>query len=229
MTMTLGSGALGSGPFGPTPPVTSATGRRGGGRGIGALLVVLAALPACSGGHRSALPPPTSTATSAPIATQAPTTTAIAPTAAPTAAPTTRRSPAEPATTHAPALATGAAALAPFGGDWFFHGFALHIAGQAGTATFRTYRFCGPGVAPPCDSRDGDAIVDGGRATLGLDGVDASGAAHGTVVSSTDPSTLPVGPATLTRVPQDQLSLHTSGGNDLTLCGPDAPAGTCGA
>src|SRR5579883_679904 len=57
--------------------------------------------------------------------------------------------------------------MTPFVGAWVRHSAGLTVT-KDGNATFieRVYRWCGPGVAPPCDSWQGNTIVSGNRETI---------------------------------------------------------------
>jgi hypothetical protein len=114
-----------------------------------------------------------------------------------------------------------------FAGTWTAHGALLSVS-PTGMATFtaRTYRWCASGVAHPCDTIDTQGhIDDGARERLQFLRVSGS-MASGKVLSST---VHPVGLAvSLTLKPGDTL-LYRAQTSIALLCGPRAPAGTCGA
>jgi len=114
-----------------------------------------------------------------------------------------------------------------FAGTWTAHGALLSVSPQSmATFTARTYRWCAFGVAHPCDSIDAQGhITDGVRERLQL--LRISGPrATGKVLSSTLHS---AGMAvSLTLEPNDTL-LYSAQTPIAFLCGPKAPAGTCGA
>lgn len=88
------------------------------------------------------------------------------------------------------------AADSRFIGLWQSHSFTLAVEPNGtGTAAWRTYRWCSS-AAPPCDDLRASRITPGGRAALVLGNggptwVDAE------VVETTDPASLPLGPARL--------------------------------
>lgn len=114
-----------------------------------------------------------------------------------------------------------------FVGKWYAHGAGMSFDGN-GRAHFeeRVYRWCGPGVTPPCDSMKGNLIINGHREDLQFSHV-ASSVAYGVVVSS---NFHPVGlSVTLTLLPGNRV-LYSAGSVILgILCGPQAEVGACGA
>lgn len=116
----------------------------------------------------------------------------------------------------------------PFAKSWGSHGMSMILSADGkGSATWRTYEWCSSSP-PPCDSIQGNTVVDGGQAAFVLaDG--SSGVAHGTVTYTTDPSTLPEGPLTVSLAAGDELLVSTPTGPHITLCGAQAQAGSCGA
>jgi hypothetical protein len=134
------------------------------------------------------------------------------------------------------AYATPAIDFSLFAGSWTRHGFSLDVdASGAGTASWRTYRFCSDGP-PPCDTFAGNTIVDGGQGSLAFSGVFGSSAVGG-VAGSTDPSGLnPAVPVSFTLLPFDMAVLVQSDGHVLIFCGaqltadrPQAVQNLCGA
>ena len=118
------------------------------------------------------------------------------------------------------------ARLAPFAGLWSWHGAHANVDLQGiGVASWRTYRWCQQDPTPPCDFLDGNLIISGGAATFDLVHVDGS-VAYGYVTSTSDASTLPLGPLRIELRPDDHLSFPGLGGGPL--CGPHA-SHDCGA
>jgi hypothetical protein len=114
-----------------------------------------------------------------------------------------------------------------FVGNWYAHGAGMSF-DSSGRAHFeeRVYRWCGQGVAQPCDSTNGNQIINGHREDLQFSRV-ADSVAYGVVVSS---NFHPVGlSVTLTLLPGDRV-LYSAGTTMAgILCGPDAEVGACGA
>ena len=114
-----------------------------------------------------------------------------------------------------------------FIGNWDAHGAGMSF-DRSGRAHFeeRVYRWCGPGVARPCDSMNGNLIMNGHREDLQFSRV-ADSVAYGVVVSS---NFHPVGlSVTLTLLPGDRV-LYSAGSTMIgILCGPQAEVGACGA
>jgi hypothetical protein len=112
--------------------------------------------------------------------------------------------------------------FAPFVGEWWHHGLTLRVLpdGRA-SASWRIYRWCGPGVPQPCDSMSSSMIVEGGRASIVFQSVN-SGAhmANGTVTSSSDRTTLPTGPVTMVLRPYGMADLDSIGNFITNVCGP---------
>ncbi len=116
-----------------------------------------------------------------------------------------------------------------FAGSWERHGIDLHIT-AAGNATmnWRTYRVCGQD-APPCDTWVGNVITDGGHATFRLQATGPQTAA-GTVLTTSDASTLPLGPINATLGEKgDLVYLVPFPGANMPFCGPRANDPRCGA
>jgi hypothetical protein len=115
-----------------------------------------------------------------------------------------------------------------FAGRWVAHG-AFMIISRDGEARFgaRTYSWCGPQVAQPCDSLVQDQIRDGYNEQLMLSRAEDA-TAYGMVIFSNDPTEQLNTAITLTLGPNNTL-IYTNNGSITLLCGPAAPAGTCGA
>lgn len=128
--------------------------------------------------------------------------------------------------------AGGAVAAGPMAGIWHVHTYYLTLTADGhGVFNWPIHATCGTGPGdspPPCDTLRADGeIIDGGYATLTIIGRNGS-SATGLIKSSTDTSTLPVGPVTLQLADNDVLYLHTqlppaSRAYDY-LCGPRAIA-----
>jgi hypothetical protein len=116
-------------------------------------------------------------------------------------------------------------ALRPFAGDWYWHGEGVTIERDGrGTAVWRTYGWCDD-TPPPCDRSEGDLIISGGAAFFVL--VRATGdSADGYVLTSSDPTSVAVGPLHIELRPGDHLSFPGLGNGPL--CGGHAVA-DCGA
>lgn len=114
-----------------------------------------------------------------------------------------------------------------FAGTWIAHG-AFMIVSSDGRARFeaRTYDWCAPNIAQPCDSMRNDQIVYGHHERLALSSTSDS-TAYGTVISSNYRPNVHT-TVTLTLGPDDTLA-YVNNGSLVLLCGPQAPAGTCGA
>jgi hypothetical protein len=124
--------------------------------------------------------------------------------------------------------AASSADFSKFAGQWVAHS-AFLIVSPDGSANFgaRTYNWCGPDVPQPCDSINGDQLRYGYHARVALSGVSDS-VAYGTVTESNQkPANLHT-TVTLTLGPEDTL-IYNNNGAIFFLCGPRAPAGTCGA
>jgi hypothetical protein len=115
-----------------------------------------------------------------------------------------------------------------FRDGWGAHGIGLSVAadGQA-IASWRVYRWCGPGVLPPCDSMDGNFIINGGNAAMMFTAVEGD-TARGQVRATTDPNGWPLGvDITLTLKPYGMAELSVADSPPRALCGSrfatDAP------
>lgn len=120
-----------------------------------------------------------------------------------------------------------------FVGSWLAHTSSLKISpltvlgtsGYEGDLTFRTYTWCGPGVAPPCDTATSIGIIPGGLLTFFVD-------ANGTGTINTDTANQSVVGDNITLVQGDEDTLTIQ---DITsqsiwrFCGPNSPSGYCGA
>jgi hypothetical protein len=122
-----------------------------------------------------------------------------------------------------PASAQADQPFAPIIGNWDRHGFGITVRDDGhSSAGWRIYQWCGPGVAQPCDQIIGNSLVSGGTAVIRFSGgPDESGAFQGQVLETTDPSTLDLGPMTLTPQPYD-MALLEQGDTQLVLCGENA-------
>ena len=122
----------------------------------------------------------------------------------------------------APAAAQDAP-FAPIVGDWDRHGFGITVRDDGrSSAVWRIYRWCGPGVAQPCDQIIRNSLVSGGHAVIRFSGgPDDSGAFQGEVLETTDPDMLDLGPLSLTPQPYD-MALLEQGDQQFVLCGDDA-------
>lgn len=128
------------------------------------------------------------------------------------------------------ATATSGNSFGKFAGSWMAHG-ALMLISDDGNVRFvaRTYRWCDSNAAQPCDNLKQNRIADGYLEQLALSGTN-DGMAHGTVISSNNPSAQPGTTFTLTLGPDNTLVYaNQNSTSTLLLCGPAAPAGTCGA
>jgi hypothetical protein len=107
-----------------------------------------------------------------------------------------------------------------FRDGWGAHGIGLSVAGDGqATASWRVYRWCGPGVLLPCDSMEGDFIVNGGQVAMMFTEVDGD-TARGQVRATTDPTGWPLGvDITLTLEPYGMAELSVADGPPRTLCG----------
>lgn len=114
-----------------------------------------------------------------------------------------------------------------FAGTWTAHG-AFMIVSPDGHVRFeaRTYNWCTANSAQPCDSIENDRITYGYYEQLVLSRVN-DGIAYGTVVTSNDRQS-PRTAITLALGPANTL-IYAGNGTLTFLCGPQAPAGTCGA
>lgn len=123
---------------------------------------------------------------------------------------------------------TSPADFGKFAGLWTAHG-AFMIISPNGSVHFgaRTYNWCGDNVPQPCDSISNDQLRYGYHEQFQLSHATDS-VAYGTVVDSNRrPGHLHTA-VTLTLGPADTL-IYSNSGSLVFLCGPNAPAGTCGA
>lgn len=114
-----------------------------------------------------------------------------------------------------------------FTGVWTAHGALLSFATN-GKAAFnqRTYSWCGPSVAQPCDSiGPRGSIQPGDNEQIQFSHADGP-IAYGTVVSS---NFHPRGLAVTLEIKPGNTLLYASHTAIALLCGPSAPVGTCGA
>jgi hypothetical protein len=110
-----------------------------------------------------------------------------------------------------------------FVGPWQGHGRALTFASDGSAYyTARAYQWCEPGVSLPCDSIQGNEIIDGINETMVFTRVNGS-TAYGTITASTTGNAGQ--PVSLTLKPNDTLEFS----DGLVMCGPQSPPGQCGA
>ena len=123
---------------------------------------------------------------------------------------------------------TSGGAFGKFVGTWVAHGAFLLVASD-GSVKFeaRTYTWCASHVAQPCDSIENNEISYGYHEQLALTSANAS-SAYGTVVASNDSPEKLNAPVTLKLGPDNTLD-YINQASMTVLCGPAAPAGTCGA
>jgi hypothetical protein len=112
---------------------------------------------------------------------------------------------------------------------WFAHS-AVLIFSPNGSIFFekRVYRWCGPGVPPPCDTIDADGrIWPGYQEDAQFSRVTGS-MAYGTITASNLHSN---GLAVTVTLQAADTLLYTANGkqDSILLCGPAAPPGECGA
>ena len=207
-------------------------------RAVAAAGVLAAALTGCAstvtgsgalGGSATAtggFPASTSTAATTAAPTTAAPTTAAPTTAAPTEAPTTAAPPS--------ASATSAGAmqyLAKFVGQWIGHGRVMTIGATGrGLLTYRAYKNCSDDPTPPCDKIVNNEIQDGGRLTFQILQTITDNGNYGAeiqILTANDPSIDKSQPGGLGLDTHDVITADFF--NQSTFCGPDAPAGACGA
>jgi hypothetical protein len=111
-----------------------------------------------------------------------------------------------------------------FAGAWSGHGGGLIIQPDGRfTISNRTYRWCSQDP-PPCDAISGSNIINGDVQTGRLTSISGE-VATGQVTHTTDPVDGPTGPITMTLDP----ATDTISAANVSYCGPNAPAGNCGA
>lgn len=188
-------------------------------------IAVGAMLAACStsGSATNPRPRPVTSRQPAATPTSAPTTVSPATTRpqTTTAGPTTR-----PQTTAAPTTASQRPDLTGLVGEWDGHGRHLTV-DRAGHFEFvgRTYVVCGEGP-PPCDRFVGNEIGDGAVAN-GVITSRRGNIAIAEVTSTNDTDYVPHGTASFVYDPaNDTLTIQPT---DVSLCGPSAGTGVCGA
>ncbi|MGW5465992.1 hypothetical protein [Streptomyces sp. NPDC003996] len=118
------------------------------------------------------------------------------------------------------------ASFSPFVEDWYRHGSSLTINKDGSfEASGRVYVFCDQ-ASPPCDKWSGNTIIDGYHASGRLTAVNGT-SATGVVTDSNggQDNWFPTGPINMTLNPATD-SLSIAGAN---YCGPNSPAGLCGA
>ncbi|MEV7235828.1 hypothetical protein AB0N06_18085 [Streptomyces sp. NPDC051020] len=118
------------------------------------------------------------------------------------------------------------AGFSPFVEDWLGHGRSVTISKDGSfEASARVYVSCDQ-ASPPCDKGIGGIVIDGYHASGRLTAVNGT-SATGVVTDSNGgrDNWFPTGPITMTLNPAtDSLSVA---GN--SFCGPNSPAGLCGA
>ena len=127
-----------------------------------------------------------------------------------------------PTTTQAPDFSA-------FVGEWYGHGRLLTFSsdGQAKYSA-RAYQWCSdPGVSQPCDSWQGNNIINGINEDMRFTYV-AGNTAYGTITAS---SAGDAGRAVSLALDADNTAMLTKGGDSgsLSLCGQNAPGASCGA
>lgn len=111
-----------------------------------------------------------------------------------------------------------------FAGAWSGHGGGLIIQPDGRfTISNRTYRWCSQDP-PPCDAISGSNIINGDVQAGRLTSISGE-VATGQVTHTTDPVDGPTGPITMTLDP----AIDTISAANVSYCGPNAPAGNCGA
>lgn len=122
-------------------------------------------------------------------------------------------------------IKAAAAAFAPFTGNWWHHGLSIEVGPDGrGSLSWRVYRWCGPGVAQPCDSISANIIVNGGRAAVLFQTVDpGAGTAYGRVTSSSDPNTVPFGTFAMVMTQYGMADLRSGDQLITNVCGPQFP------
>jgi hypothetical protein len=117
--------------------------------------------------------------------------------------------------------------FSPFVGSWGGHGRLLTFASNGHAQyTARTYQWCGQGVPLPCDSTQGNLIIDGINEQLEFTRTSGS-TAYGTITFSTSGDTGQQ--VVLSLQPMDTIALYFGNRPYSLLCGPQAPVGYCGA
>ncbi len=117
--------------------------------------------------------------------------------------------------------------FSPFVGTWSGHGRLLNFAlnGRA-QYTARAYLWCAQGVPLPCDSMQGNEIIDGINEQLEFTRTSGS-TAYGTITFSTAGDTGQQ--VTVSLLPKDTIALYFGNTTYSILCGAQAPGGFCGA
>jgi predicted nucleic acid-binding Zn ribbon protein len=117
--------------------------------------------------------------------------------------------------------------FSPFVGTWSGHGRLLTFALNGNAQyTARAYQWCGQGVPLPCDSMQGNEIIDGINEQLVFTRTNGS-TAYGTITFSTAGDTGQQVAASLRQ--EDTIALYYGNAIYSILCGSQAPAGYCGA
>lgn len=110
---------------------------------------------------------------------------------------------------------------------WVSHGAALNFSAD-GKAVFykRVYRWCGPGVAQPCDTISSDGRISNGYQEQIQFSYVRGLVAYGTITAS---NFHPKGLAVTAILQPDDTLLYSGTSEIALLCGPKAPVGACGA
>ena len=133
-----------------------------------------------------------------------------------------------PSPAHLPgASATPASApdFEAFTGTWIAHGRALTFSPN-GRAQYvaRVYRWCGPGVSPPCDTLQNNNIISGITESMLFTRVIGK-TAYGTVIASTVGN---AGRSVSFALNANDTATLTEGGHAVgLLCGPHATIAAC--
>ncbi|SRR5258708_3529045 len=131
------------------------------------------------------------------------------------------------AVTPGPVRTDGLAGV--FAGSWFAHGTVFYIdPSGSGIGRWRVYEWCSD-RPPPCDLVTDHQIISGEFASFVLKAAGAT-TASGSVITTTVPAEVPIGPLTARFDPkEDLLWLSAPLFKDYPLCGPRAAVGRCGA
>jgi hypothetical protein len=121
------------------------------------------------------------------------------------------------------------ASLKPFVGTWYNHGGVLRIESN-GDATYdaRAYKWCGSGVSQPCDSFQGNLIIDGIHMQIHFSGTKDS-QANGQIDSSTTGDNGRSVQLTLNHNHTANFAKSGSTTFNQVVCDLQAQPGTCGA
>jgi hypothetical protein len=110
--------------------------------------------------------------------------------------------------------------MRPFALSWSRHGVGLSVDPTGhGEASWRIYSWCSDDPQPPCDLIQDNIIMPGGHGAFVFHRVSGQ-TAYGTVIGTTDPRSLPLGPIIMT-VGDYGMAELTAGDQSMILCGPD--------